>query len=369
MIPYKIGDWENIKETILENIQKSLVDWFEKNHRKLPWRETKNPYLIWVSEVMLQQTRVDTVIPYFHKFIEVFPSLQSLAEADEEDVLRIWAGLGYYSRARNLHRGAKVVQDNYGGTIPESLKELLKIPGIGTYTAGAILSIAYGKPVPAVDGNVMRVFSRLFIVEKDISENSTKKEMEKIAERVVSHRNPSAFNQGLMELGAMICTPIEPKCTLCPLEHQCGAREHSLQSGLPFKKKKQPIKKVEMELALLTKGDRILLVKRPSEGLLANLWALPAVAKAALDPGKTLELELKENYGIESIKKRYIFEKKHIFTHMQWRMKLYAVELVSFSEIEYPEVQWVLLEELDDYPIGTAFKKVLKAIEPKDLIV
>lgn len=364
MDAYKINDWQNLKTEDINKLQHALINWFEKNHRQMPWRETVNPYYTWISEVMLQQTRVDTVIPYFLRFMDKFPTVKQLAKADEEEVLRLWAGLGYYSRAKNIHRGAKLICEVYDGKIPQNQKELLKIPGIGSYTAGAILSIAYKKPAAAVDGNVMRVFSRLFLVYNDISKGSTKKEMEKLGEAVVSINNPSAFNQGLMELGALICTPNSPKCSSCPLSFICQARRAGVEESLPVKKKKEAAKSINMELALLQKEDKILLTKRPSEGLLANLWALPAAEGTAEDnAGMSIVMELQESYGIKTSDPELVIEKSHIFTHMKWNMQLFRLKLLSMSDIDYPEIQWVSLKEINQYAIPTAFLKVIEEIK------
>ncbi|AOT71724.1 A/G-specific adenine glycosylase [Geosporobacter ferrireducens] len=364
MSAYKIDDWKDFRLEDVQRLQQHLIYWFERNHRKLPWRETRNPYYIWISEVMLQQTRVDTVIPYFLRFIDAFPMIESLAAAEEEEVLQLWAGLGYYSRARNIHRGAKFICEIYNGKIPEARKELLKVHGIGPYTAGAILSIAYGKAAAAVDGNVMRVFSRLFLIYEDISEAGTRKMMERLGETVVSVENPSAFNQGLMELGAMICTPSSPKCLLCPLLLICKARKEGVQETLPLKKKKEPVKLLNMELALLQKEDKILLTKRPAEGLLANLWALPSTEEMIGNaPGKSIVMELQENYGIKTAQPQADIQKSHIFTHMKWNMQLFRLKLISMSDIDYPEIQWVSLNEIGKYAIPTAFLKVIKEIK------
>jgi A/G-specific adenine glycosylase len=364
---YKIGDYEKFDRLKTRKIQENLIDWYKKNHRKLPWRETKNPYYIWISEVMLQQTRVDTVIPYFLRFIDKFSNIESLSNADEEVVLKMWEGLGYYSRARNLHRGAKVIIKEYDGKMPDTLKEIKKIPGIGPYTAGAILSIAYNEAVPAVDGNVMRVFSRLFYIKEDIGENNTKKEMEKIGQMVVSKENPSFFNQGLMELGALICTPTSPKCVACPLFMECTGRKLMIQETLPIKKKKIKVKLVEMELAVVYKDEKILIMKRPTEGLLANLWALPSIEREKnMEEGESIRLELEENYGMTIKNKKYLFEKQHIFTHRKWKMKVYSFELIRDEKIDYPEIQWISLQEIKKYAFPTAFMKVLKNVKKQE---
>ncbi|MBB6215776.1 A/G-specific adenine glycosylase [Anaerosolibacter carboniphilus] len=364
MVMYKADDWKDLDRERILCIQKQLIDWYEKNHRKLPWRETRDPYHIWVSEVMLQQTRVDTVIPYFLNFIGKFPTIEVLAQAHEEEVLKAWEGLGYYSRVRNLQRGAKVVMSQYGGLVPKELQEIKKIPGIGPYTAGAILSIAYDKAVPAVDGNVMRVFSRLFCIDYDISDGKTRREMEQIGNVVVPEENPSFFNQGLMELGALICTPLSPKCIACPVYGQCRAAQKGIQNELPIKKKKQAVKEVELEVALAWKEDKVLLMKRPTEGLLASLWTFPsAVREEGWEPGNSIIQELKEQYGMTVENIAYLFDAHHVFTHLKWNMKVYGCNLASEEKLEYPQVQWVTLDEIKDYAIPTAFKKVLNKIK------
>ncbi|TCO73124.1 A/G-specific adenine glycosylase [Marinisporobacter balticus] len=364
MTCYTLGAWKNINKIKIENIQKHLNLWYEKNHRKLPWRETNNPYYIWISEVMLQQTRVDTVIPYFLNFINKFPNIESLAYAHEEEVLKMWEGLGYYSRAKNLHRGAKVIVEDFNGNMPDTLEEIKKIPGIGPYTAGAILSIAYGKRAAAVDGNVMRVFSRLFYIKEDIAESKTRKEMEKIGGHVVSPQNPSFFNQGLMELGALICTPTSPKCIACPLFLECSAKSLGVQETLPIKKKKPKVKTVEVEMAIVYKKKKLLIMKRSTQGLLANLWAVPATERELnFENGKSIRLELEENYGMKVTEGKFQFEKKHIFTHLKWKMKIYFFKLIEESPIDDPEIKWILHDEIEKYVFPTAFMKILKEIE------
>ncbi|WP_081988524.1 A/G-specific adenine glycosylase, partial [Halobacillus sp. BBL2006] len=218
-----------------------MIDWFQKEQRILPWRENQDPYRVWVSEIMLQQTRVDTVIPYFNNFLTKFPTLEALADADEQEVLKAWEGLGYYSRARNLQNAVREVVEEYGGVVPNDPDEVGKLKGVGPYTKGAILSIAYDTPEPAVDGNVMRVLSRILHVEEDIAKQSTRKLFEELVRELISIEDPSSFNQGLMELGALICTPKTPSCMLCPIQEQCRAFEEGIETELPIKssKKKQ----------------------------------------------------------------------------------------------------------------------------------
>lgn len=352
---------EKISPTKIIEMQEKLIDWYEKNHRQLPWRETKNPYYIWISEIMLQQTRVDTVIDYYNRFLLQFPTIEDLAKAQEEAVLKAWEGLGYYSRAKRIHQTAKIVLEKYEGEFPQNYEDILALPGVGPYTAGAISSIAFHQPVAAVDGNVMRVFSRVFYIKEDIALNSTQKHMQEIGKLVVSQSNPSFYNQGLMELGAIICTPTSPKCLACPLFDLCSARELGVQEELPIKQKKPKQKEIVMEMALVYNGEKILITKRPTEGLLADLWALPSVEKDnSLQPGKTIELELEETYGMQVINRSYLLEKTHVFTHIKWNMKLYEMELINERNIDYPEMRWVKEDELKQYPFPTAFKKLIK---------
>ena len=212
---------ERLDDFDIYGFQNDLITWFEREQRDLPWRKDQDPYKVWVSEIMLQQTKVDTVIPYFNSFIKQFPNIQSLAEAEEDRVLKAWEGLGYYSRARNLQSAVREVHESYGGIVPNTPKEISTLKGVGPYTTGAILSIAYGVPEPAVDGNVMRVLSRILLIKEDIAKPKTRKVFEEVIRDLISKENPSFFNQGLMELGAMVCTPTSPSCLLCPVREHC----------------------------------------------------------------------------------------------------------------------------------------------------
>ncbi|MVO99786.1 A/G-specific adenine glycosylase [Paenibacillus lutrae] len=258
-----------------------LLAWYLIHRRDLPWRRSRNPYHIWISEVMLQQTRVDTVIPYFHKFTELFPTVEALATAPEDEVLKAWEGLGYYSRARNLQQAVREVHEQYGGTVPDSKEEFSSLRGVGPYTSGAVLSIAYNKPEPAVDGNVMRVLSRYFLIEDDIAKPAARIGMEKLARDLIPEGAAGDFNQALMELGAMVCTPRSPQCLTCPVMDQCAGRLAGREETLPVKTKAKP-PMPERRLVALIEGEgenagRILIRQRPQEGLLARMWELPHV--------------------------------------------------------------------------------------------
>ncbi|MFK7691501.1 A/G-specific adenine glycosylase [Paenibacillus sp. HJGM_3] len=259
-----------------------LLAWYKAHRRDLPWRRSRDPYHIWISEVMLQQTRVDTVIPYYHRFLEKFPTLEALADAPEEDVLKQWEGLGYYSRARNLQAAVREVKEGYGGTVPDTLEAVSSLKGVGPYTAGAILSIAYNRPEPAVDGNVMRVLSRFFLLQDDIAKPSTRVRIEALAKSLIPEGEARDFNQALMELGATVCTPKSPSCLTCPVMEHCAARLEGMTEALPVKAKAKP-PRPEARLVAFVEGTgahsgRFLIRQRPQDGLLARMWELPHVA-------------------------------------------------------------------------------------------
>jgi len=258
-----------------------LLGWYDVVKRKLPWRINRDPYRVWVSEIMLQQTRVDTVIPYYERFMARFPTVQALAEAPEEEVLKHWEGLGYYSRARNLQAGAKEVVDRFGGIVPDDAASVASLKGVGPYTAGAIMSIAFNRPEPAVDGNVMRVLSRFWLLEDDIAKPSTRVRIEKLARAIIPEGRAGDFNQALMELGALVCTPKSPGCLTCPVMERCEGRLAGKEKELPIKTKAKP-PRPEWRLGIIVAGSgehagQVLVRQRPETGLLARMWELPHV--------------------------------------------------------------------------------------------
>jgi len=359
-----------------------LLAWYRKHRRDLPWRRSRNPYYIWISEVMLQQTRVDTVIPYFHRFIERFPTVESLAEAPEEDVLKLWEGLGYYSRARNLQGAVREVHERYGGIVPNTKEEISSLKGVGPYTSGAVLSIAYNIPEPAVDGNVMRVLSRYFLIEEDIMKGSTRVWMEKLAKELIPDGAAGDFNQGLMELGALVCTPRSPHCLTCPVMAHCAAREAGMEEALPVKKKAKP-PRPEHRMAALIEGTgaqagRVLIRQRPQEGLLARMWELPhaevpfAYAAASAEP-TLVELQpsvsaladrlAEETVAIEP--ERWFMKTEHTFSHIHWEMQVVVCRLASSllpSGSEFPlpsHYQWLDRESMGQYAFPNVFLRIL----------
>ena len=344
---------------LLAQLPERLLAWYDAGARVLPWREDPTPYRVWVSEIMLQQTRVEAVKPYYERFLTALPTVQALAEAPEEQLLKLWEGLGYYNRVRNLQKGAQTVMERFGGQIPASFEELRTLPGIGDYTAGAIASIAFQLPVPAVDGNVLRVISRVLCRYDNILDPKVKRRVEGELRQILPRR-VGDFNQSLMELGAMVCQPNgPPKCLLCPLGQLCRAHAQGVAEELPVKTKPKPRKVQDRTVFLLfSKEGRLALARRPEKGLLAGLWELPA-AESALDRKGALSwLESLGGEGELSPGPKA----KHIFSHVEWHMTSWVVTGVG----ELPEFAWAAGEELRQaYPLPAAFKAFLPVIQER----
>ncbi len=306
-----------------KNIRK-LLTWYDENRRDLPWRQTRDPYCIWLSEIMLQQTRVEAVKPYYHQFLQACPHVEALAIIPEEYLLKLWEGLGYYSRARNLQRAARVVLEQHGGQIPDTYDELLTLPGVGDYTAGAIASIAFHRRVPAIDGNVLRVLARLQASRENILLPETKKRWRAALSSLIPSR-AGDFNQALIELGATVCVPNgEAKCQLCPFLGTCRAQREGCVDELPVRSAKKPRRVEEKTVLILTDGRRTALSKRPEKGLLAGLYELPNfLGHLTL---AQVQARLNEE-GIPFSEIRPLEDAKHIFTHIEWHMKAYLVQV------------------------------------------
>lgn len=342
-----------------KNTGNALVSWYAGHRRELPWRKTTDPYAIWISEIMLQQTRVSTVIEYYRRFLARFPDITSLAEAKEEDVLSAWKGLGYYSRARNLHQAAKVVRDSYQGALPRTYPEIRSLPGIGDYTAGAIAGIAYNQPYPAVDGNVFRVIARLQGIEEDIGKPSVKKQVAKIVVDMMPPGKAGEFNQALMELGATCCMPKDPGCNSCPLQMVCSAHRTGRESILPVKKKAKAPVEMAYWAAVIRQNGAILMEYRKDTQLLGKMWGLPLVRK---EPDASPERLFSEQWGLPLHKIQTLGNVKHIFTHQVWRM-----EVILFSpetdRVLNSQLAWITPEKLRVLPVPKAFQKVLELVE------
>jgi A/G-specific adenine glycosylase len=353
---------KNIEKININDFQDDLISWFKEEQRDLPWRKDQDPYKVWVSEIMLQQTRVDTVIPYFNRFIEWFPTIEDLASAEEDKVLKAWEGLGYYSRVRNLQSAVKEVYEKYNGEVPNTPEEIAGLKGVGPYTAGAILSIAYGMPEPAVDGNVMRVLSRILSIWEDIAKQSSRKIFEKAVRVLISHQDPSAFNQALMELGALICTPTSPSCLLCPVRDHCQAFEEGVQNELPIKTKKNKPRNVQLAAVILTDVDgKILIHKRPSTGLLANLWEFPNVEiNHPLQTGREQIGELfTQSFNLRMNLEKNIGQIEHVFSHLVWDILVYTGKINSRFE-ESDVWKTVSFKEMNEYAFPVSYQKILK---------
>lgn len=337
-----------------------LLDWFELNARILAWRENPKPYYVWISEIMLQQTRVEAVKGYFNRFITVLPDIKALAEIDEEHLMKLWEGLGYYNRARNLKKAANVIMNEYNGELPANYDLLLTLPGIGSYTAGAIGSIAFGLPVPAVDGNVLRVLKRIAGSFDDITKEKVKKELERDLLEIMPKDRPGDYNQSLMELGATVCIPNgKPLCDKCPVMHLCKAFHEDLTDQIPVKPKKKARVIEEKTIFVFEYKGKYAIRKRVEKGLLHGLWELPNVSnKFSYD--KVQENMVQWNLEYEMVTK--MEKSKHIFSHREWHMTGYYIRLNKLNQLPFDDVIWVDKEELNKvYSLPTAFE-VYKAM-------
>ena len=338
----------------MENIAPALLDWFYKNRRILPFREDPTPYHVWLSEVMLQQTRVSAVLPYYERFLAALPDIPALAACDEEKLHKLWEGLGYYSRVRNLQKAAKIVCEQYGGQLPADYAALRALPGIGDYTAGAIASISFGIPVPAVDGNVLRVMTRLTDCHDDISDPKTKRAVRAALAEVMPEEPADIriFNQAMMELGATVCGPnTAPRCDDCPVSGLCLGRQRGTAETLPVKKAKKERRVEEKTVFLLMRDRKIALRKRPKTGLLAGLWEFPNV-EGTLD--ETAAGAAVEAVGLSVIDWQSRLTAKHIFTHVEWRMTGYALTVRGDGPAE---LEWVDAAGLAARSVPSAFAR------------
>jgi A/G-specific adenine glycosylase len=336
-----------------------LLNWYRQQGRSLPWRGHPDPYAVWVSEIMLQQTRVETVIPYFEKWMQRFPTVKELAEASEQDVLNAWEGLGYYSRARNLHKAAKIVVEQHNGELPRDLKALRALPGIGRYTVGAIASIAFNMDEPTLDGNLRRVFARLF----DVSEPADLPAGEEILWSLAAEHLPKGragdYNQALMDLGASICLPKNPRCLLCPLMEMCKARINGTQEQRPVLKPKKETPHYVHAAGVIVEDGKVLLAKRPSKGLLGGMWEFPN-GRVDGKPAEELESVLEAGYRLKIQRNEALGTVQHAYTHFRVTVYAFRCKLLSMSENE--NLKWVGLEELEDYPMGKVDRQIARVL-------
>lgn len=375
---YGVTMWEEDK---IISFRQKLLAWYDENKRDLPWRRSKNPYHIWVSEIMLQQTRVDTVIPYYERFLDWFPTVESLANAAEERLLKAWEGLGYYSRVRNMQTAAQQIMSEYEGKFPSTYESISSLKGIGPYTAGAISSIAFNLPQPAVDGNVMRVLARLFEVNHDIGNPSNRKIFQAMMEVLIDPDRPGDFNQALMDLGSDIEAPVNPRPEESPVKEFSAAYQHGTMDRYPIKApKKKPIPIYLKALVVQNNQGQFLLEKNESENLLAGFWHFPLievddfsdqtqdldlfsqVAEPILELGPSPQESFEQDYDLEVDWQNLRFEEvKHIFSHRKWHIQIIAGRVTETQEYTDREVLWLSPEELINYPLAKPQQKIWQA--------
>lgn len=338
-----------------DTAQNKLLNWYRHNKRTLPWRDHPDPYAVWVSEIMLQQTRVEAVIPYFEKWMGLFPNIRMLAEATEQNVLNAWEGLGYYSRARNLHKAAKIVTKEYGGKLPQNLDVLIKLPGIGRYTVGAIASIAFGMDEPALDGNLKRVYARLFDISESIDSSVGEKRLWQIARDNLPKGKAGDFNQALMDLGASICIPKNPRCDACPVWDFCLSHKNGTQEIRPVRKPKKDVPQYVHAAGVIVKRGRVLLARRPSDGLLGGMWEFPN-GRVDGDPAKELTKALRVGYNLKVRRKEAWGTVRHAYTHFKVTAHVFYCDLLSMSNAD--DLKWAWIRDLEKYPMGKVDRQI-----------
>ncbi len=349
-----------------ETFRRALLDWYDENKRDLPWRDVSDPYLTWISEIMLQQTRVDQAAPYYRRFIERFPSVEELAAADRQEVLKVWEGLGYYRRARHLHEAARTVAEEYGGKIPREWKEITSLKGIGPYTASAILSIGFGKPHAVVDGNVIRVLCRYLGIEEDTRKSATRTRVQEAADERIDPDRPGDFNQALMELGATVCTPSDPSCGICPLRSGCVAARTARTEEIPYRSpaKKRPHHEIGVGV-VRDEAGKVLIALRPEEKMLGGLWEFPGGKK---EEGETIEetvrRELREELEIEISLEKPFMKVDHAYSHLTVTLHVFlcSLEKGTPEAKDSQEVRWVEVGELEEYPFPRANRRITEKL-------
>jgi A/G-specific adenine glycosylase len=353
----------------MPSIAPALLTWYDREAADLPWRRTHDPYAVWLSEIMLQQTQVETVIPYYERFLAAFPTVQALADAPLGNVLKLWEGLGYYSRARNLHRAAQVVAQKMDGQFPTTAEELEQLPGIGRYTAGAIASIAFGQRAPVLDGNVIRVFARLTDLNADVTQNAVKMKLWTLAEEWLPAERAGDYNQALMELGRTICKPRNPLCGVCPIQSHCAAFANNTQNERPIKTKKAPVPHYDVAAGVIWNDvSQLLIAQRPLEGLLGGLWEFPGGKQ---EQGETLpdclKRELREELAIEVEIEDLFTVVHHGFTHFKITLHAFMCRYRSGApqKIGVHDWAWVTVDELDHYSFGKADREIIAALNAR----
>jgi len=358
------------KETNL--IRKLLIKWYGRHHRRLPWRETRFPYRIWVSEVMLQQTQVQTVLPYYNQFLQNFPDVKALAGADLQTVLKVWEGLGYYARARNMHRAAKDILQKHNGKFPDSWNTLRELPGVGDYIASAVLSIAFNQPYAVVDGNVKRVLARLYELPDPVNKSVSYKTFKAAAENLLDPHQPGIFNQALMELGALVCTPKNPDCRHCPIHIRCSAYQMKHVHQFPKRVRTPKTPLYHIAVGVVYKNNHMLITRRKSEGLLGGLWEFPGgKVKKHESPDKACIREIKEEVNLKVTVDGHISQVKHAYTHFKILMDVFLCRYVS-GEVKLngsEDFRWITLQEIDQYPFPKANHKFIPLLNKVEALL
>ncbi len=350
----------------VRSLRRMLIEWYGAHHRDLPWRKTRNPYYTWVAEVMLQQTRVSTVIPYYNRFVQRFETLPRLAEADLQAVLKLWEGLGYYARARNLHRAAGMVLKHHRGVVPGCWQDFHKLPGVGDYIAAAVLSIAFGKPYPVADGNVKRVLARLQAVNEPVNRAGADRVFRQLAATLLEPRDPATFNQAVMELGALVCRSTAPLCSTCPLAAFCLAYQRHRVDAYPRKRKKQPIPRYHIATGVVFKNNRVLITRRRPEGLLGGLWEFPGGKRNDGESAESAcQREIREEVDLVVRIDAHLDRIKHTYTHFKIDMDVFCCTHVSGRvKLNGPvDHRWIRIDELDDYPLPGANHKFIAKLK------
>ncbi len=357
----------NLSRDLIKKIQRRVLKWYSQHGRALPWRGTKDPYKIWLCEIILQQTRIEQGTSYYLRFLEQFPTLEHLAQADETQILKAWEGLGYYTRARNLMKTAKIVYHQYQGHFPQTYEELLKLPGIGPYTASAIGSICFNLPILTIDGNVRRVLSRLFELHNKPDSPPLHQIIQQIAKQVISKKYPGNFNQGLMDIGSIICIPIHPKCRECPLIKCCSAYQHGTQSLFPEKKNTRPLPVLHWAVFVILNKDEILITREENQNFLKNLYALPTVEmdednhKINNHP-ENIFIQLTKQINLPNkVKWDFLLTTRRKYSHRTIHFHVYITRL-KFKKLSTKHYLWVPLKDVPYYPFSRAFTDIIKQI-------
>ncbi|MFO7706777.1 MAG: A/G-specific adenine glycosylase [Desulfobacterales bacterium] len=349
-------------------LRRRLLEWYERQRRRLPWRETRDPYRIWVSEVMLQQTQVKTALPYYRRFLKRFPTLRKLAGSDVGDVLKLWEGLGYYARARNLHRAGALVLECHGGRVPDRWEPFRALPGVGDYIAAAVLSIAFNRPHAVVDGNVKRVLARLLTLTDPVNQSAARGVFQAEADRLLARRRPGDFNQAMMELGALVCTPASPQCAICPLAPLCAAHRGGATARYPSRAAPRPVPEFEAAAGVVFKNGRVLITRRPEQGLLGGLWEFPGgKLRRGESPAAACAREIKEEVDLEVVVESALALVRHAYSHFRIRLHVFRCRFAAGRvRLKGPVAhRWVRVADLDRFAFPGANRKFIPLLSQR----